>query len=89
MPGERYLPQCIVNCKVWWMRNNVLGLFFMVQASPLSSSEGMTFNDILDDSVLPTLWEQFMEGPFLFQHDIAPMRKAHTEMVCRDRCGRT
>jgi hypothetical protein len=29
-------------------------------------------NDILDDSVLPTLWQQFGEGSFLFQHDIAP-----------------
>ena len=37
---------------------------------PLSS------NDILNDSVLPTLWQQFGEGPFLFQHDNAPVHKA-------------
>ena len=28
------------NCKVWWRRNNGLWLFFMVQASLLSSREG-------------------------------------------------
>jgi hypothetical protein len=34
------------------------------------------YNYILDNSVLPTLWRQFGEGPFLFQHDNAPMHKA-------------
>ena len=28
------------NCKVWWRRNNGMGLFFMVWARPLSFSEG-------------------------------------------------
>ena len=32
-------------------------------------------NDIIDDSVLPALWQQFVEGPFLFQHDNAPVHK--------------
>ena len=35
-------------------------------------------NDILDDSVLITLWQQFGEGPFLFQHDIDPVHKARS-----------
>ena len=34
------------------------------------------YNDILDNSVLPTLWQQFGEGPFLFQHDNTPVHKA-------------
>ena len=34
------------------------------------------YSDILDDSVLPNLWQQFGEGPFLFQHDHAPEQKA-------------
>ena len=50
----------------------------------------MAYNYILDASVLPTLWQQFGEGPFLFQHDNALVQsKVHTEMGCRDRCGRT
>ena len=35
------------------------------------------YNDIQDDSVL-LLWQQFGEGPFLFQHDNAPVHKART-----------
>ncbi len=27
------------------------------------------YQDILDNAMLPTLWEKFEEGPFLFQHD--------------------
>ena len=33
------------------------------------------YNYILDTSVFPTLWQQFGEGPFLFQHDNAPCTK--------------
>ena len=40
--ARRTLPAPIhsANCKVRWGRNNGLGLFFMVRARPLSSSEG-------------------------------------------------
>ena len=36
------------------------------------------YNDILDDSVLFALWQQFGEGPFLFQHDNTPIHKARS-----------
>jgi hypothetical protein len=35
-------------------------------------------NDILDNYVLPSLWQQFGEGPFLFQHDNSPVHKARS-----------
>ena len=36
------------------------------------------YNDILDNSVLLNLWQQFGEGPFLFQNDNAPVHKARS-----------
>ena len=48
------------------------------------------YNYILDNSVFPTLWQQFGEVPFLFQHDNAPVHKARAiQKWCRDWCGRT
>ena len=34
--------------------------------------------------MLPTLWQQFEEGPFLFHHDNAPhaQSEVHAEMIC-------
>ena len=37
------------------------------------------YNDIVDDTVFPTLWQQLGEGPFLFQHDNAPLHKLKYE----------
>ena len=36
------------------------------------------YNDILDNSVLPSFWQQFGEGLFLFPHDNAPVHKARS-----------
>ena len=38
----------------------------------------IAYNDILDDSVLSTLWQQFGEGSFLFQQDNAPVHNARS-----------
>ena len=43
--------------------------------------------DILDNSMLPTLWEQFAAGPFLFQHDCAPVHKARSIKTWMEESG--
>ena len=58
-----------------------MGLFFRSWAWPLNSSERNSecFSIPRDfGQFLPTLWEQFGDGPFLFQHDCAPVHKARS-----------
>ena len=59
--------------KVW-------GCFSWYGLGPLISVQGklkaVGYETVLDNSALPTVWQQFREGPFLFQHDNAPVYQA-------------
>ena len=57
----------------------VLGCFSEAGLGPLVPVKGTrnvsAYQEMLDNSLHPTLWEQFGDGPFLSQHDCAPVQK--------------
>ncbi len=72
--SRRTLPAWLhcAKCKVWWWRDNGMGLFFRGWARPLTSSEGKPLCFIIPrqfwQCYASKFWEQFVEGPFLFQY---------------------
>lgn len=57
----------------------VWGCFLGFGLDPLASAKrnvnAVACTDILDNFMIPTLWQQFVDGPFLFQHDNPPCSK--------------
>ena len=74
LPGERYLPDCIVS-SVMFGGGGIMVWGWFSGVGPLIPVKGTlnasAYQDILNNFMLPTLREQFGDGPFLFQHDCA------------------
>ncbi|KAK3526994.1 hypothetical protein QTP86_006135 [Hemibagrus guttatus] len=57
-------------------KRNTKGVWLGPSVPVKGTLNASAYQDILDNFLLPTLWEQFGDDPFLFQHDCTPVHKA-------------
>jgi hypothetical protein len=84
MPGERYLPACVVpTVKFGGGDIIVSGCFSLNGLGPLTilhrNVNAEEYKDILTHCVLSTVEDQFGDDDCLYQHDNAPCHKSRSE----------
>ncbi|GFU52370.1 transposable element Tc1 transposase [Trichonephila clavipes] len=92
MPVERFFSDCIVSTvKFGGGSIMVWGCFSSFDLGPsvpvIGNIKSEMYVDILDNAALPSLWQYFGEGPFLFQQDNCAIHTSRLPQTWFDEMG--